>query len=97
MTSAWVILGIVGVFVDASAAKLKSLDFDRFCGNSCEYLDEVLRNVTALHRVLSSHLPASHLQVCSFRVYSASGVRKRFNCVLLFGGYRMYLVEYLHY
>jgi vacuolar protein sorting-associated protein 54 len=45
-------VSIVGDFVDASAQKLVVLDWDRFNGQS-EYFDEVCRNVSALHRVLS--------------------------------------------
>lgn len=45
-------VSIVGDFVDVSAQKLVVLDWDRFNGQS-EYFDEVCRNVSALHRVLS--------------------------------------------
>jgi vacuolar protein sorting-associated protein 54 len=54
-------VGIVGDFVDQSALKLRSMDWDRFQGQ-CEYFEEVQRNVSALHRVLSEALPAEQVQ-----------------------------------
>lgn len=61
---------IVSNFLDASSLKLKSIDWDRFSGHA-EYFEEVNKNITALHRVLLSHLPPTQLQYvfnCIFSV-----------------------------
>eukprot|EP01036_Dinobryon_divergens_P022582 gene22582-30847_t len=73
-------VSIVGDFVDASATKLKLVDWDRSQntstlngsnGNSnSEYFEEVQRNVMALHRVLQALLPAEQLQDVFFRIFS---------------------------
>lgn len=67
-------VGIVGDFVDASALKLQSMDWDRFAQGKnqqqCEYFEEVQRNVTALHRVLSTTLPPEQLQDVFSRIFA---------------------------
>lgn len=62
-------VSIVGDFVDASAGKLRMVDWDRFQGQS-EYFEEVLKNVSALHRVLSSILPPEQVQDVFSRIFS---------------------------
>jgi len=62
-------VSIVGDFVDVSAQKLVVLDWDRFNGQ-CEYFDEVCRNVSALHRVLSVYLPPDQMQDVFDRIFS---------------------------
>ena len=61
-------VSIVSDFVDASAMKLKSVDWDRFQGQ-CEYFDDVQRNITALHRVLQSVLPTEQVQDVFSRIF----------------------------
>lgn len=62
-------VSIVGDFVDASAGKLRLVDWDRFQGQ-CEYFEEVLKNVTALHRVVSSIVPPEQVQDIFSRIFS---------------------------
>jgi vacuolar protein sorting-associated protein 54 len=62
-------VSIVSDFVDKSAERLPSVDWDRFNGKS-EYFEEVNRNVTALHRVLVAHLPAEHMQDVFNRIFA---------------------------
>lgn len=60
---------IVGEAVDASSEKkLGSTDWDRFNGQ-CEYFEEIVRNVTALHRVLSATLPPEQVQNVFTRIF----------------------------
>jgi len=61
-------VNIVGDFVDASATKLRTVDWDRFQGQ-CEYFEDVLKNVTALHRVLHSTLPSEQVQDVFYRIF----------------------------
>ena len=42
---------ILGDSVDASVCKVKTLDWDKLQGRS-EYFEDVIKNVSALHRVL---------------------------------------------
>eukprot|EP01041_Mallomonas_annulata_P005065 gene5065-10139_t len=60
---------IVNDFVEASADKLSAIDWDRFQGQ-CEYFDDVLRNVTTLHRVLCATLPAEQVQDVFSRIFA---------------------------
>ena len=62
-------VGIVGDFVDSSANRLKAVDWDRFQGQS-EYFEEVLKNVSALHRVLHATLPPEQVQDVFTRIFS---------------------------
>ncbi len=62
-------VGIVGDFVDSSSQRLKAVDWDRFQGQS-EYFEEVLRNVSALHRVLHSSLPPEQVQEVFSRIFA---------------------------
>lgn len=60
---------IVGEAVDISSEKrLGSTDWDRFNGQ-CEYFEEIIRNVTALHRVLSATLPPEQNQNVFTRIF----------------------------
>lgn len=61
-------VSIVSDSLDSSSLKLRSVDWDRFQGQ-CEYFDEVLRNVTALHRVLVQLLPSEQLQDIFSRIF----------------------------
>jgi vacuolar protein sorting-associated protein 54 len=61
-------VSIVGDFVDSSAVKLRQLDWDRSSSN-CDYFDEVLRNVTAMHRVLQSYLPPDQMRDVFTRIF----------------------------
>ena len=62
-------MSIVGDFVDASSIKLRTVDWDRFQGQ-CEYFEDVLKNVTALHRVLSAILPPEQIQDVFSRIFT---------------------------
>ena len=62
-------VGIVGDFVDSSSHRLKAVDWDRFQGQS-EYFEEVLRNVSALHRVLHASLPPEQVQEVFSRIFA---------------------------
>ncbi|CAM9355766.1 unnamed protein product [Ectocarpus fasciculatus] len=60
---------IVGEAVDISGEKrLGNTDWDRFNGQ-CEYFEEIVRNVTALHRVLSATLPPEQVQNVFTRIF----------------------------
>jgi vacuolar protein sorting-associated protein 54 len=62
-------VSIVSDFMDSSAIKLRHVDWDRFQGQ-CEYFEEVIRNVSALHRVLVQLLPPELLQDIFQRIFS---------------------------
>ena len=55
-------------FVDASSGKLKTVDWDRFQGQ-CAYFEEVVKNVSALHRVLQTTLPPEQMQDVFSRIF----------------------------
>jgi vacuolar protein sorting-associated protein 54 len=59
---------IVGDAVDASQPKLSKTDWDRFHGQ-CEYFDDLIKNITALHRVLVSILPPEVVQSVFSRIF----------------------------
>lgn len=76
---------IVGDFVDASAGKLRAMDWDKFptlpqhstsntsvpsTSGQCEYFEDVLKNVTALHRVLLSTLPVDQVHDVFSRIFA---------------------------
>jgi vacuolar protein sorting-associated protein 54 len=61
---------IVGDFVDASATRLRAVDWDHFQGLQCEYFEEVQRNVLALHRVLQAVLPPAQIQDVFSRIFA---------------------------
>ena len=63
-------VAIVGDFVDASASRLRAVDWDHFQGLQCEYFEEVQRNVLALHRVLQSILPPAQIQDVFSRIFA---------------------------
>ena len=71
-------VNIVGDFVDQSASRLRLVDWDTFkqgkqtTGSSatCEYFEEIQRNVTALHRVLLETLPAEQVQDVFSRIFA---------------------------
>ena len=74
-------VGIVGDFVDNSASRLRLVDWDSLkssqgssstssTSSSCEYFDEIQRNVTALHRVLLETLPAEQVQDVFSRIFA---------------------------
>lgn len=63
-------VAIVGDFVDASATRLRAVDWDHFQGLQCEYFEEVQRNVLALHRVLQATLPPEQIQDVFSRIFA---------------------------
>lgn len=63
-------VAIVGDFVDASATRLRGVDWDHFQGLQCEYFEEVQRNVLALHRVLQAVLPPAQIQDVFSRIFA---------------------------
>lgn len=63
-------VAIVGDFVDASATRLRAVDWDHFQGLQCEYFEEVQRNVLALHRVLQTILPPAQIQDVFSRIFA---------------------------
>lgn len=63
-------VSIVSDFIDAFSSKLKNVDWDKTTSSgTCEYFEEVLRNVTALHRVLIQLLPNEQLQDIFSRIF----------------------------
>lgn len=77
------LVDIVGDFIESAAVNsLKSVDWDHMPngqhgssdGSStlrlCEYLEEVLKNLTALHRVLCSTFPVEQVQDVFTRIFS---------------------------
>mgnify|MGYP006077652411 CR=1 FL=1 len=62
---------ILGDSVDASMSKLKTLDWDQLQGRS-EYFEDVIKNVSALHRVLllDSMLPLEQVQDVFSRIFA---------------------------
>jgi vacuolar protein sorting-associated protein 54 len=63
-------VAIVGDFVDASAGRLRQVDWDHFQGLQCEYFEDVQKNVLALHRVLQTVLPPAQIQDVFSRIFS---------------------------
>jgi vacuolar protein sorting-associated protein 54 len=63
-------VAIVSDFVDASATRLRTVDWDHFQGLQCEYFEEVQRNVLALHRVLQAILPPAQIQDVFSRIFA---------------------------
>ena len=69
-------VGIVGDFIDQSASRLRTVDWDSYKQNpqnpspSCEYFEEIQRNVTALHRVLLETLPPEQVQDVFSRIFA---------------------------
>jgi vacuolar protein sorting-associated protein 54 len=61
-------VSIVGDFVDSSAVKLRQLDWDR-SSSTCDYFEEVFRNVSAMHRVLQSYLPPDQMRDVFTRIF----------------------------
>ena len=61
----------MGDSVDASMSKLKTLDWDQLQGRS-EYFEDVIKNVSALHRVLllDSMLPLEQVQDVFSRIFA---------------------------
>ena len=62
---------IVCDFVDASANKLPSTDWDAGNKETVPYFDEIVKNLTALHRVLESNLPFEQVQDVFSRIFAA--------------------------
>jgi vacuolar protein sorting-associated protein 54 len=65
---------IAGDSVDASAQRLRTVDWDRYQGQ-CPYFEEVLKNLTALHRVLHEALPTALLRDIFSRIFALIGRR----------------------
>ena len=69
-------VGIVGDFVDQSAIRLRTVDWDSYkqgpqaSSPSCEYFEEIQRTVTALHRVLLETLPPEQVQDVFSRIFA---------------------------
>lgn len=63
---------IAGDSLDASSQRLRTVDWDRFQGQ-CEYIEEVLRNISALHRVLLEALPPEQLKDIFTRIFMVIG------------------------
>lgn len=62
---------IVGDLVEASANKLPSTDWDAGNKEVVPYFDEIIKNLSALHRVLESNLPAEQVQDVFSRIFAA--------------------------
>jgi hypothetical protein len=62
-------VNIVSDFIEASAKRLKSVDWDRLHG-PCEYFEEVAHNVSSLHRVLLTCLPAEQISDIFGRIFA---------------------------
>ena len=62
-------VSIVGDFVDSSSLKLRQIDWDRL-STQCEYFEEVLKNVSALHKVLGNYLPPDQMLDVFSRIFA---------------------------
>lgn len=62
-------VSIVNDFIEASAQRLRVVDWDRLHG-PCEYFEEVSHNVSSLHRVLLTCLPAEQIQDVFSRIFA---------------------------
>lgn len=62
---------IVCDFVDSSAGKLPAMDWDVWKEQTVPYFDDIVKNLTALHRVLESLLPVEQVQDVFSRIFAA--------------------------
>ena len=62
---------IVCDFVESSSSKLVHTDWDVPKESGVPYFEEIVRNLSALHRVLESHLPTEQVQDVYSRIFSA--------------------------
>lgn len=60
---------IAAYAVDGSSLSLRKIDWDRYPG--CDYFVEVLKNISALHRVLQESLPVEQIQDIFSRIFAA--------------------------
>lgn len=60
---------MVNDFTDAGCAKLRTIDWDRFHGR-CEYLEDIQKNVSVLHKVLSDFLSPPQLKEVFSKIFS---------------------------
>ncbi len=60
---------IAAYAVDGSSLGLRKIDWDRYTG--CDYFVEVLKNISALHRVLQESLPVEQIQDIFSRIFAA--------------------------
>ena len=57
-------VSIIGELVANSASSsLKETDWDNMGSSSCRFIEDVIKGVTTMHRVLYQHLPAAQVQV----------------------------------
>jgi vacuolar protein sorting-associated protein 54 len=62
-------VSIVSDFIEASAKRLRLVDWDRLHG-PCEYFEEVAHNVSSLHRVLLTCLPSEQISDIFGRIFA---------------------------
>jgi vacuolar protein sorting-associated protein 54 len=70
-------VGIIGELVAQSAAKtgLRETDWDAMGSAACRFVEEVIKGVSTMHKVLVGFLPAGHVQDVFGRVFDLLGFR----------------------
>ncbi|KAM3577725.1 hypothetical protein VYU27_000269 [Nannochloropsis oceanica] len=70
-------VGIIGELVAQSAANtgLRETDWDAMGSAACRFVEEVIKGVSTMHKVLVGFLPAGHVQDVFGRVFDLLGLR----------------------